>query len=384
MSNALTKYSVGSLKELWTISWPAMITSASGCFMIFGDRFILSFYSQEAFNANIGAMPWYWTFLFTFLNLIGVASVFVGQLNGKKSFNQIGNAVNHMLLMCAALWIVVVPIVLWLTPVLLAKNLESLGNQYLRIMLMFLPIHCASAGAFASFFIGRGKTRIVTIVSIIASLLNLVFDVWFVFGGLGVPEMGINGAAWATGLAQCIELVIFAAIYFNRNNIKNYGTTEFELDKDILKSFAKVGTPNAISCLFNCITWGWTMQLLAIYTPQDDFTAYGIANSIYLLIFFVIEGVGDGVGIVCSNAIGAKKYEFVSKNIVSAAKLLLLCSIAIIIPAIIFSDQLIYAFVQKTSDISILHNTKIMINFMFLIFIIEGFWFIFQKVLNSA
>jgi len=50
-------------------------------------------------------------------------------------------------------------------------------------------------------YIGRGKTAIVMYVNLFATAINIVLDVWFIFGWGWIPEMGIEGAAWATTIS---------------------------------------------------------------------------------------------------------------------------------------------------------------------------------------
>jgi Na+-driven multidrug efflux pump len=67
-STNLTKCPAGSIRELWAIAWPMILSSASAsaCLMVFGDRLVLSFYSQDAFDASVSSMSWYWALRFVF------------------------------------------------------------------------------------------------------------------------------------------------------------------------------------------------------------------------------------------------------------------------------------------------------------------------------
>ena len=51
----LTRYSIGSLKEIWAISWPLMLGLLSSSCMLFVDRLLLSRYSLNALNASATA-----------------------------------------------------------------------------------------------------------------------------------------------------------------------------------------------------------------------------------------------------------------------------------------------------------------------------------------
>ncbi len=380
----LTKHPAGSIRELWTIAWPMILSSASGCLMLFGDRLVLSFYSQDAFNANIGTMPWYWAILCSFLNIIMITQVFVGQFNGEKDFLRIGPVVWQMIWLSFGLWIFLVPFSIWGTPYLLAKNLEFLGAPYLRIMLLFLPINCAACGALASFFTGRGNTKIVFWITLFANILNILLDIWFVFGGWFIPQLGICGAAWATGLSQVASFLIFFGLFYRKSHHQKYGVFHKKLDLALLKSCLKTGLPNGVGCFLNCIGWAWLSQIVALHVTKGEFTAFGIAQSIYVVCFFLFEGLGSSVGTICSNAIGAKQYWVVNKNLRSAVKLLLSFSLITLYVMVISPSGLIQLFLPSDSSNVVLQFTNPMLLWTWFLFIAEGSWFFLQSMLTAA
>ncbi|OHE73151.1 MAG: hypothetical protein A2007_06385 [Verrucomicrobia bacterium GWC2_42_7] len=382
--NSLTKHPAGSVRELWTVAWPMILSSASGCLMLFGDRLVLSFYSQEAFNANVGAMPWYWAFIFAFQKIIGIAQVFVGQFNGEKNFRQIGSVVWQMIWLSLALWIFFIPFAPLGTPYLLAKNLEVLGVPYLQILFLFLPIQYASYGALASFFTGCGKTKVVFLVTLFANALNILLDIWFVFGGWFIPSMGIRGAAWATGLSQVASFLILFLLFYRKSHHQKYGVFYKKIDRALLLRCVKTGLPNGIGALLNCVGWAWLLQVLALHVSMEEFTAFGIAFSVYSVCFFMIEGVGISVGSVCANAIGSKQYWIIGKNLRSAAMLLLCFNLITLYTMVISPQTLIHLFLPVNSSGVIAQLAGNMLFWAWLMFVVEGFWFSLQSMLTAA
>ena len=53
MNTSLTRYPEGSIRELWTISFPLMVSTFAMLFMIFTDRIFLAHYSIDAMNASV-------------------------------------------------------------------------------------------------------------------------------------------------------------------------------------------------------------------------------------------------------------------------------------------------------------------------------------------
>ncbi|MDR2667490.1 MAG: MATE family efflux transporter [Puniceicoccales bacterium] len=311
---SLTKFARGSIGELWAISWPLIITSAANMFMLVGDRVVLMHYSAADFNASLGALPWVWTAYFPLLTIVSIANVLVGRFNGTGEYGKIGPTVWQMIWFSLVL-LVPVGIGGWyLAPVLLADSLRELGVPYLRILLPSVPISLVIFGALASFYTGRGKTRFVSIVSIASNLLNLVLDVILVFGIGPFPELGISGAAIGTVISQFVALVLFFVPFLAPKNNGEFRTYAIGLDGRLLRACLRIGTPNGFAGFINFALWSLITQVMATNVPPENFTAFGVSQSAFYCLLFIVEGISLGVGIIVSNAYGAGDWHGIEKN----------------------------------------------------------------------
>ncbi|MDR2720729.1 MAG: hypothetical protein LBB15_00375 [Puniceicoccales bacterium] len=314
MDNQLTKYKPGSVRELLVIAWPLIISSGANMIMILADRMVVAKYSNAAFQSMAGTVSWWWTIYFTALNISLIADVFVGRFNGSKNYKKIGPAVWQMIWFAVILFPIMVVFAIWVAPHLLAENLRQLGLPYMRILLIAIPIPIAAMGALGSFFTGRGKTKIILYVSIICNVINILLDIALVFGLGPFPELGIIGAGIATVSAQIIELLLFSAIVFCGKNDVKYGIFDFRFDQKLFLESLKIGLPNAIDCFIGGSLWSFVIQLAAINVSSEDFTILFMTQTCYVTAYFMIEGIGQGVGIITSNAYGAKNWDMIRKN----------------------------------------------------------------------
>lgn len=93
----------------------------------------------------------------------------------------------------------------------------SAASDYLKIIsVSFIPMTITLI--ISAFFRSIEKSRYPMYASVVSLLLNLVFNYLFIFGKLGMPEMGLSGAALGTLLARTAEagLLIFWIIVCNR------------------------------------------------------------------------------------------------------------------------------------------------------------------------
>ncbi len=101
------------------------------------------------------------------------------------------------------------------------EDLLAMETTYLRI-LMFGACGMILDAGLSGFFSGTERTSVIMWNSIASALLNVVLDIWFIFGGLGVPEMGIEGAAIASVIAFWFKALVYVVLLMSprwRNSI---------------------------------------------------------------------------------------------------------------------------------------------------------------------
>ncbi|MDR0728333.1 MAG: polysaccharide biosynthesis C-terminal domain-containing protein [Puniceicoccales bacterium] len=310
----LTPHPPGGLRELFAIAWPMILSAAAGCLMVVSDRLILARYSLETFSANIACTPCYWAVGDIAMSIISIAGVLVGRYNGARQYAQIGPVVWQMLWFSVLLWLPIHFILLPLLPHFLAENVRELGSVYLRILFYFLPVSCAGFGALGSFFVGRGQTKIVLVVTLISIAINFVANVILIFGWGPIPSLGIAGSALGTGLAQSLSFFLFLFLFLQKKHRRTYRTGDASLRWELWRQCLCIGSPNALTRLINSFLWAWMMQLCVQYASGEEFLIYGMAMTVFVAFFFLIEGTGAGVTTVDSNAIGARRWDTVARN----------------------------------------------------------------------
>lgn len=335
----LTAYGPGTLRELWSISWPLMLASFSGTFMTFIDRAVLARYQSEAFDACSAAQPWFWTFEGFFMAFIVCTEILIGRFNGARQYKKIGPAVWQMVLISFSSFIILIPVALN-AHYLLSESVERLALPYLQLILLTLPFEMAAFGAIGAFFVGRGDTKKIPIVLITVNLINGVGDIWLVFGGFGLPSMGIIGAALATSLSHICSFVIFLALFLKKKYREKYAIHTFHWSWDFLKQCIHIGMPNAIS--LGSIMMGWSIcyQFFSLELTPLMYKAYCIAFTIYNFMFFVMDGMGKGVGTLCSNFLGAQIPLMLEKVLKQALRLTLIFSLFFIV-LLLFSNPVV-------------------------------------------
>ncbi|MDR1303181.1 MAG: MATE family efflux transporter [Puniceicoccales bacterium] len=395
----LTKYTPGGIGELCALSWPIMLSAAAGYMMLVIDRIILSRYSTEAFNSCFGAIQSYWMFAGTVLEFSLIAEVFVGQYNGARRYREIGPVIWQMIWFCLSLFVLFIPLAIWVIPHLVASNIARLGVPYLRIISLFVPIHVIGYGVLSAFFVGRGQTKIISVLTILSGCLNAFLDFIFVFGCrvteegyigivpgydlsfLGrfpwaagweiVGEHGVIGAAAATVIAETAFTAVLLILFLKKSNRSRYATDRLKFDENLLKKCLSKGSPQALNRFINSFFWATTTQIIAQHVTADEFQGYGISHSIYMIFFFIIEGMAAGTRTVCSNALGARTFEIIPRNMRSWVTLSAACIFLVSLGMLIYPDALIGAFIRKAGSGEVYKFAKEMLIWAWLTFSLD-------------
>ncbi|XQW86787.1 MATE family efflux transporter [Thalassotalea piscium] len=128
------------------------------------------------------------------------------------------------------------------------SQLVSLGASYLRICIPGL-LFIAVVQIIENSFRAMSKTKTPMVFGVIAILLNIVLNHWFINGGLGIPAQGVDGAAWATTISRAVHLciIVYAVTKINSAaNPKYLALSDFNQYNQWLKLF-KIAIPMMLS-----------------------------------------------------------------------------------------------------------------------------------------
>ncbi|MDR0647548.1 MAG: MATE family efflux transporter [Puniceicoccales bacterium] len=359
-----------------------MLASFSGCLMTFIDRTILARYSSEAFVACAAAQPWHWTVAGVLMAFLSITEIFIGRYNGAKKFSKMGPLIWQMVIVAFTCELIVIPIAL-LSHHLLASNLEPLAKPYLQIVLLGCPFDLAGFGAIGSFFAGRGETKMIPLVLVFTNTVNLILDILLVFGCYGLPSMGIRGAAYATLISQTLGFIIFLKLFLREKYRKKYAVFRFQWSWPLLKEFFHISFPYAVAHFCGMAGWSIAYQFLAIKLTYTHFMAYSVSFTLYTLVFFVMDGLGKGVGVICSNFIGAQQYNLLGKVLKQSFRWNGIFSCLFLIILLGFSNSMIGFFVDAElyGQVDFSRQIYLFLAWLWLLFGLDTAWLSMQNFL---
>ena len=187
-----------------------------------------------------------------------------------------------------------------------AAGAMDFGCRYLKVML-WGSVPFALANAYSSTLRETGETVVPMVAGIAAVFVNLVLNYILIFGHFGAPEMGVEGAAWATVISRYVELAI-VAFWTHRDTKKNPfilgAYRSLYMPGPLLRDIIIKGMP----LLVNEFLWAFGMAILnQCYSTcgLDVVPATNISSTLYNVGSVVFLAMGSAVGIIMGQMLGA-------------------------------------------------------------------------------
>lgn len=313
-----------SLRELWLLSYPLIVTMGAQVVMQFADRMFLAWHSPEALGACVPGGMLALMFGALFVGLSGYTSVFVAQFNAKRKRASVTLSLWQGILLAFLSAIILAA----LTPVgraLIqafdhAPQVRALELKYFTLLNLFSGLAVINH-ALASFFNGRGKTKIPMYVALAGNAVNIGLDYVLIFGKLGLPSLGIVGAAWATIMGGACMTVLFCALIFAQSTRKTFKIFRLAgFYRPIFMRLVRFGLPNGFGILMDVISFT-LFTFMVGNIDSISLQASNIVMSMQPVVFMVLLGMGSGIQILVSKYQGLRRADQSVQVVKNACKL---------------------------------------------------------------
>ncbi len=221
-----------------------------------------------------------------------------------------------------------------------SAELLPLMQDYYRILLPSLPI-LTLCNAFKPFLDSINDTKATMWILLAGNVWNIVWNWILIYGHFGFPEMGIEGAAWATASSRWFMLALFCILFFFTSRYKDYLQywKETRISGKEMRVLNHLGWPIGIQMTMEIAAFAGAALFLGWGGETwDGVTALaahqvmiGLANLIYM--FFV--GIGSAIAIRVSNYHGLNDLQGVRQAAHAGYQMILL--ISIIASAIVYA-----------------------------------------------
>jgi MATE family multidrug resistance protein len=345
----------GTTRELLDIALPMVVSQGSFAVMVFCDRFFLSFLGAEYMAAAMagGVASFFTHSLFT--GTLSYGNAMAAQYYGRGDLYKCPRVVTQGAIMAIA----VLPIILVAAVGVYAafgmvghpESQVALERTYYQILIIGALFFCLKT-VIGCYFAGVGRTRVVMIADVLGVIINIGLSYCLIFGKLGLPAMGIAGAAWGTVIAAGISLGIFLLFYFNKVHRERFRVLEsFRFEPGILRRYIRLGFPSGFETFMNIATFYLFLMMFQSYG-----VAAGAAASIVfnwdMMSFVPMIGLHIGVISLIGRYVGAGDMTQANAVIAAGFRLAFAYAGVLGLAFIAFRVELLMVFAQAGEDFS--------------------------------
>jgi MATE family multidrug resistance protein len=274
-------YNPKTLTVLLKMALPMVVSQGAFAIMIFTDRWFLAQLSPTHMAAALGGGVAFYFAISLFNGILAYANALVAQYLGAGEFHKCTKVISQGILMSIALIPLLIVLTFLLRPMFAGMGhdpaLVALEETYFTI-LMIGSVLTLFKVCLSSFFSGIGLTRVVMICDVIGILLNIPLTWALIFGHLGLPAMGIAGAAWGSIISTAFAIVIYLGFYLRREHRDKFDTLKsFGFDRGITHRYLRLGFPSGMEMFLNIAAFNLFLLM---------FQSYGIAEAASATIIF--------------------------------------------------------------------------------------------------
>jgi len=266
--------------------------------MAFGvtDTLVAGRHSSEALAAlSVGSA----VYISVFVALIGALQAQLplwAQLRGAGAGAEVGRSVRQALYLCAAACALGVVALLFPDAFLrwakVPAELQDEVGSYLAILAAALP-PALLFRTYATLNQALGRPQLVTWLQVASLVVKVPLSIWFAFGGLGLPAMGLAGCAWAT---VAVNYLMFALAVWALRTQPLYQPYHLwqrlePPDLRVLRAFARLGVPAALSVMVEVTSF----TLMALFIARLGTVAsagHQVASSLTAVLYMMPLSLG--------------------------------------------------------------------------------------------
>lgn len=273
---------------------------------------------------------------------------------GKGEINKANN-IFHISLCMTFIFSLIMTVItlLFATPIARLSGASDFLLQdtviYMCYYVAFGIFFCSSV-VLAAFVRNDGNPRLAFWGMIIGAVTNVFLDWLFIFP----LQLGLKGAAIASGLGQVLSCLILLSHFIKKKGVLLIQLPKFQ--KQILPQIIKVGTPEFVTQIGRSITILWYNLIIADLLGDLGLAAFAVISYLIIIIVALFLGVAQGIQPLLSYSHGENNLINEQYFFRKGLKLNLLLSIAVYLVMLIGGKYIIALFSQDLLLIDTAHQ----------------------------
>ena len=216
-------------------------------------------------------------------------------------------------------------------PVQMLMVAIGIGTGYLRICCV-ISFGIIFFSLFEKLLQATGRSLYSTIGQVVGAVVNIILDPIMIYGIGPVPEMGVEGAAYATVIGQVASAVLLFIFHVKLNKEFEHDVKYMKPDRGIIKGIYVIGLPAIIAQALMSIMV-YVMNLILKFSASAQ-TAYGLFYKVQQFVLFLAFGLRDAITPIIAFSYGMQN----KKRIQDGIKYGLMYTIALMVIGVMITE----------------------------------------------
>jgi MATE family multidrug resistance protein len=301
------------VRKIVALAWPVLIGQlAIIAFSVIDTAMVGRYSATDLAALGLGSS----IYISVYIGLTGILTALqpiAGQLFGARREAEIGEEVRQALWLAAVLSVIGFVCLYFPQPLLsIADTPPALHDRtlaYLRILSLGLPASLAFR-VYGSLANAVGKPRLVMFLQVGALMLKVPLNLWFIFGGFGVPALGGPGCAIASTMINWLTAIVGITVLVRVDFFRPFGVFSrfcwpvWQRQKALLK----LGIPMGLSYLIEVTSYTF-MALFISHFGTTTLAGHQIAGNIGAVLYMTPLSIGVASATLVSQALGAERFN---------------------------------------------------------------------------
>ncbi len=207
-----------------------------------------------------------------------------------------------------------------------SAQVNQLGSDYLLIT----SVSMFAVGSVASMAVGlraMHKPGLSTLFSGVGIVSNVLLNWVFIFGHLGMPALGIKGAALATVLSGVIEVACLYGYLYGKRHLLAFGWQDVVAVMNVarIERFLRLSLPTT----FNFLAWSgglFAYHAIMGQSGVQGLAALSVMTPVESISLSLLIGMSNAAAVLVGNQLGAKQFETIYYQAIGVT--MLSCAVA--------------------------------------------------------
>nr|WP_294489004.1 MATE family efflux transporter [uncultured Anaerosporobacter sp.] len=275
--------------------------------------FMVGSLGEVAITSTSLGNSWFFVYILLCGGITAAGSIFISQHWGNKEIDKV-----HQYMGVMIIGVAILAAIMGTSSILFSDRIIriysndpaviKIGASYIRII-GYSYFFTALTNVFVATLRSTQIAFVPMIGTILSLLCNLLLNYCLIFGNMGMPRLGVNGAAIATVIARIIEFLFIVGYTYSKKlaiavNPKRFFHIEYQTVKQYFRYGSFIILGEAIYGIGNSI-----YNIAYKYTGTESQAALQIVNSIKSMALVLSIGIGNSASVIIGNLLGQNQLE---------------------------------------------------------------------------